>query len=110
MFLTSQSLAYWLIQRGLLDPSVITQGNFAVEELEFHNRGFRVYRPTTKPIYVKQLRELDHPNVLCLRREATFGLAVARTDSVHWLKTRVPTFLDYDARHHAVTVELLQKR
>ncbi len=40
MFLTSQSLAYWLIQRGLLDPSVITQGNFAVEELEFHNRGF----------------------------------------------------------------------
>jgi len=107
VFLTSQSLAYWLIQRGLLDPSVITQGNFAVEELEFHNRGFRVYRPTTKPIYVKQLRELDHPNVLCLRREATFGLAVARTDSVHWLKTRVPTFLDYDARHHAVTVELL---
>lgn len=107
MYLTSQSLAYWLIQRGLLDPSVITQGDFAVEELEFHNRGFRVYRPTTKPLYVKQLREFDRPNVLCLQREATFGRAVARTDSVHWLKSRMPTFLDYDARHHAVTVELL---
>lgn len=107
MYLTSQCLASWLIQRGLLDPSMITRGDFAVKELEFHNRGFRVYRPVMKPLYVKQLREFDHPNVLCLQREAAFGLAVARTDSVQWLKLRMPTFLDYDARHHAVTVELL---
>ena len=107
VYLTSQSLASWLVQRGLLDPFAITRGDFAVEELEFHNRGFRVYRPVTKPLYVKQLREFDRANVLCLQREAAFGLAVARTDSVQWLKSRMPTFLDYDARHHAVTVELL---
>lgn len=107
VYLTSSSLASWLIQRGLLTPSAIAEGDFAVEEFEFHNRGYRVYRPTTKPLYVKQLREFDRPNVLCLQREATFGLAVARTDSVQWLKSRMPTFLDYDARHHVVTVELL---
>lgn len=108
MYLTSASLSYWLIQRGLLAPSAITDGQFAVEELEFHNRGFRVYRPVSRSLYVKQLREFDHTNVLCLEREAAFGLAIVRADSVEILKSRVPAFLDYDSRHHAVTVELLQ--
>jgi hypothetical protein len=107
VYLTSQSLASWLIQRGLLDPAAIVRGEFAVEELEFHNRGFRVFRPTGKPLYVKQLREFDRPNVLCLEREAAFGAAAAQAESLDLLKSRIPTFLDYDARHHAVTVELL---
>lgn len=107
MYLTSPSLASWLIQRGLLDPAVITRGEFAVEEVEFHNRGFHVYRPADSPLYVKQLREFDHPNVLCLKREAAFGVAVAACESAAWLTSRVPAFLDYDARHHAVTVQLL---
>jgi len=109
VYLTSASLSYWLIQRGILAPSAITDGQFAFQELEFHNRGFRVYRPISRSLYVKQLREFDRPNVLCLEREAAFGLAVARTDSVEKLKSRVPAFLDYDSRHHAVTVELLQE-
>jgi tRNA A-37 threonylcarbamoyl transferase component Bud32 len=98
-----------LIQRGLLDPAAITRGEFAVEEVEFHNRGFRIYRPAEEPLYVKQLREFDQPNVSCLKREAAFVAAAAETDSVPWLSSRIPSFVDFDARHHAVTVELLSE-
>lgn len=107
MYLTSSSLASWLIQRGLLDPAAIIGGEFAVEELQFHNCGFQVYRPADRPLYVKQLREFDRPNVLCLEREAAFGAAVTCAESLEWLASRLPTFLDYDTRHHAVTVALL---
>ncbi len=109
MYLTSASLASWLIQRGLLDPAVFAEGQFAVEELEFHNRGFRVYRPAHNSLYVKQLREFDQPNVQCLQREAAFGKALANFNGLDWLRTHVPQFLDYDARHHAVTVRLIPK-
>lgn len=107
MYLTSSSLASWLTQRGLIDPASITAGQFAIQEVEHHNRGFRVYRPADNPLYVKQLREFDRPNILCLEREAAFGAAVAACMSAPWLTSRIPTFLDYDARHHAVTVQLL---
>ena len=75
VYLTSSSLASWLTQRGLIDPASITAGQFAIQEVEHHNRGFRVYRPADNPLYVKQLREFDRPNILCLEREAAFGAA-----------------------------------
>jgi hypothetical protein len=107
VYLTSTSLANWLIRRGLLDPAAVISGQFAVQEIERHNRGFRVYRPVDRPLYVKQLREFDRPNIQCLQREAAFGAAVSRCDAVEWLSSRVPEFLDYDFRHHVVTVRLL---
>lgn len=109
MYLTSSSLVSWLIQRGLLRPSAITGGQFAVQELEHHNRGFRVYRPAEEPIYVKQLREFDQPNIQCLKREAAFGTALANCQTADWLKSHTPEFLNYDARHHAVTVRLISQ-
>ena len=107
VYLTASSLATWLIQRGLLEPSAITHGQFAVQELEHHNRGFRVYRPGNNAFYVKQLREFDEPNVQCLQREAAFGKAVAECSGSESLVSRIPEFIDYDARHHAVTVRLI---
>tara|TARA_R110002072_G_scaffold271038_2_gene430943 strand:+ start:50060 stop:51235 length:1176 start_codon:yes stop_codon:yes gene_type:complete len=109
VYLTSTSLAAWLIQRGLLSPAAITAGNFAIQELEHHNRGFCVYRPAEQSIYVKQLRELDRPNMQCLLREAAFGNALANSDGLDWLRNHVPEFLDYDVRHHAVTIRLIPK-
>ncbi len=107
MYLTSSSVASWLTQRGLIDPAAITSGQFAVQEVEHHNRGFLVYRPTDAALYVKQLREFDRLNILCIERESAFGAAVAKCRSAPWLTSRIPRFLDYDARHHAVTVQLL---
>jgi len=107
MYLTAPSLACWLFQRGLLDPLSITDGQFAVQEVQRHNRGFRVFRPDAAPLYVKQLRVFDQPNVACLQREAAFGRAVSNCCKTQWLTSRIPEFLDYDSRHHAVTVRLL---
>ena len=107
MYLTSTSIAAWLIQRGLLNPAAVTAGQFAVQEIERHNRGFRVYRPLDRPLFVKQLRVFDAPNVECLKKEAAFGDAFSRCGSIQWLTSHVPDFLDYDIRHHAVTVQLL---
>lgn len=107
MFLTAPSIPSWLIHRGLLTPASIVDADFAVEELNFHNRGFRVYRPADKPLYVKQLREVTRSNVLCLEREAAFGTALSNLASAQWLSSRVPKILDYDVRHHAITVQLI---
>lgn len=107
MFLTAPSIPFWLIQRGLLTPASIVDADFAVEELNFHNRGFRVYRPADNPLYVKQLREFTRPNVLCLEREAAFGTALSNLASAQWLSSHVPKILDYDVRHHAITVQLI---
>jgi hypothetical protein len=107
MFLTAPSIPSWLIHRGLLTPASIVNADFAVEELNFHNRGFRVYRPADNPLYVKQLREFTRPNVLCLEREAAFGKELSNLESAEWLASRVPKILDYDVRHHAITVQLI---
>lgn len=96
-----------MIRRGLLDPAEIVRGEFSVEQIDRHNRGFLVRRPAARPLFVKQLTNLDRFNIACLEREAHCFQLVASRETFAPLRSRMPVFVDFDSDRHAVTVELL---
>ena len=107
VYLTASNVAPWLIQRGLLDPESIVCGEFAFEEIERHNRGLRIYRPSDRAMYVKQLKVLDPHNIRCIQREAAFGQLLKTASSGQSFASFVPGFLDYDSGRYAVAFELI---
>ena len=95
-----------MIRRGLLDPADIVRGDFRVEQITRHNRGFFVRRSARRRLYVKQLTSLDRYDVACLEREAHFLQLVARSAASASLRSAMPVFVDFDASRSALTVEL----
>ena len=96
-----------MMRRGLLDAADIVRGEFAVEQIDQHNRGFIVRRPATRPLYVKQLTTLDRFDVACLEREAHLLQLVATDQKSGDLAPAMPEFVDYDESRYALTVKLL---
>lgn len=96
-----------MMRRGLLDAADIVRGEFAVEQIDRHNRGFIVRRPATRPLYVKQLTTLDRFDVACLEREAHLLQLVAGGHESGVLAQTMPEFVDYDESRYALTVKLL---
>ena len=96
-----------MMRRGLLDAADIVRGEFTVQQIDRHNRGFIVRRPATRPLYVKQLTTLDRFDIACLEREAHLLRLLTSGGDFGALAPAMPEFVDYDETRYALTVKLL---
>jgi hypothetical protein len=104
MHLHAANLAYFLIDRALLDPTEIVDGRLSIVDASRRNRNFKVIRQGVPGLFVKQMRDMQTDAMLTLKREATC-YELAR--DIPALARIMPRLIQYDELRHTLVMELL---
>jgi phosphotransferase family enzyme len=80
--LTSVNIVHYLLERRLVDPESVVDGDFMVVEVPRRNCNFRVLRNRPPGYFVKQIQEWAPQSVAALEREA----------ACYWLCAHHPDF------------------
>lgn len=107
MFLTVATLPHYLIARGLVPPSAIVDGDFAVVEAGRRNRNFKVLRRDGPGMFVKQVRQLEWQAIHTLEREAACYRMVQAVPELAPLARLLPGWVDHDPSRGLLVVDLL---
>lgn len=107
MILSTRTLAPYLLDRGLVDPAEVVDGDLVIVDMSRRNRNFRVHRGARPGLFVKQPQDWEPHSAETLRREATCYLLSRDDPGFAALGELMPRFVDYDATRMALTVELL---
>lgn len=107
MFLTVATLPHYLIARGLVFPSAIVDGDFAVVEAGRRNRNFKVLRRGGPGLFVKQVRQPEWQAVHTLEREAACYRMVQAIPELAPLAQLLPGWVDHDPARALLIVDLL---
>jgi len=107
MILSSRTLVHYLLERGLVAPETVVDGDYSAREMTRRNRNFRVLRGALPGLFVKQSADWEPFSTETLRREATCYLLARDDPDFAALGEMMPRFVDFDAPHFILTVELL---
>jgi hypothetical protein len=107
MILTPHNIVYYLLDRGLVTPESVVDGDFLVVEHSSRNRNFKVFRHVSPSYFVKQVKTGEPDALASLQTEATcYWLAQNDADFAP-LADLVPQFYGYDPARHVLVMELL---
>lgn len=106
MYLTSATLAPYLIARDTLDPANLIAGSFHVQEAGRRNRNFKIFTGDGSGVFLKQAPSQTAEVQATLQREAMFHQLVATRAAFRPLAGLGYEMLDYDARRGVLTLEL----
>lgn len=107
MILTSRTLVHYLVERGLVAPETVVDGDYSAREMTRRNRNFRVTLGPLPGLFVKQPGDWEPFSTETLRREATCYLLARDDPDFSALAEMMPRFVDFDAPRFVLTVELL---
>ncbi|HEV7590490.1 MAG TPA: phosphotransferase [Longimicrobium sp.] len=107
MILSSRTLVHYLVERGLVAPETVVDGDYSAREMSSRNRNFRVLRGALPGLFVKQPADWEPFSIETLRREATCYLLARDDPDFAALAELMPRFVDFDPPHFVLTVELL---
>ena len=107
MILSSRNLVYYLVERGLVAPETVVDGDYSAREMTRRNRNFRVLLGSLPGLFVKQPGDWEPFSTETLRREATCYLLARDDPDFAALAELMPRFVDFDAPRFILTVELL---
>lgn len=107
MIITPYNIAYYLLDRHLLTPESLVDGDFIVVEHPSRNRNFKVIRKENAGYFVKQVRASESDAVATLRTEATCYWLAQNDPAFAALAPLLPRFYGYDSRRHILITELL---
>jgi len=108
MILTAATLVHYLVDRGLVAPETVVDGDYSAREMSRRNRNFRVRRGALPGLFVKQPSDWEPFSTETLRREATCYLLARDDPDFAALAEMMPRFVDFDAPRFVLTVELLE--
>jgi hypothetical protein len=107
MLLNSDSVVHYLLQRGLLSPESVVEGDLLVLEAPRRNRNFKITRARQPGFFVKQVQEWDPQAIATVQREA-WCYSLARTlPELAALKEMLPEFHVYDQQRNLLVLEHL---
>ena len=104
MHLTPANLAYFLMDRALLDAGEIVAGRLSIVDASRRNRNFKVLRQGQPGLFVKQMRDMQADAMLTLKREAA---CYEVAQNVPALARIMPRLIRYDESRHTLVLELL---
>jgi len=107
MILSTRTLAPYLLDRGLLSPAEVVDGDVTIADLSRRNRNFRVRRGDAPGLFIKQPQDWEPHSAETLRREATCYLLGRDDPDFAALGELLPRFVDYDAQRCVLALELL---
>src|SRR5215470_2474851 len=98
MFLTSQNLVDYLLERGLVTASQVVDGDYMVVEAPRRNRNFKVMQRDRSGVFLKQVRNWDAQSIGTVQLEA-HCYSMTKEDSLFApLRDIMPQFHFYDER------------
>ena len=107
MLITRETIAHYLLGRGLLSFESVVDGDLLVVEATSRNRNFKVIRTDGPGYFVKQVKTFEAQAVETMRYEtACYRLAHGDPDFGP-LAALMPRFYDSDPARHALVIELL---
>jgi hypothetical protein len=105
--LTSTNAVHYLMERGLLDPSSVVDGDIMILEAPRRNRNFKVIRRKQPGFFLKQVKKWDQASMATLQVEAhCYQLAASHPDFAA-LGGIMPRFYAYDASRSILVTELV---
>ncbi|SIT03210.1 Phosphotransferase enzyme family protein [Roseivivax lentus] len=106
MYLTSGTLATYLLDRATVEPGLILSGDYQVVEAGRRNRNFKVYLKDGDGLFVKQAPMAMAEVHETLNREAIFHALVANRPAFAPLSGMCFSMRDYDRSRGTLTLEL----
>jgi len=107
MYLTSESLPSYMLQRAVLQPQDVTRPGLMIIEMSRRNRNFKVLRSDHPGCFIKQASSSKLITTRTLHREAEFYRQAQNTPQLAAFRAMVPELRDYDPVRHTLTLELL---
>jgi len=107
MVLTTASLAYYLLERGLITFESVVDGDLMVTQASHRNRNFKVLRKRGPSFFVKQIRKWDPRSIAGWQREATFYTLSSKDPDFAPLANILPKYYAHDSVNHILIVALL---
>lgn len=107
MMLTADSLAFYLLERGLIDAASAVDGDLLIVDSTSRNRNFKVIRRRQPGYFVKQMQQWDPQSIGFLQREASCYWGAANDAGFNALAPLVPKYYLYDSRRQVLVVELI---
>ncbi|HEU4560534.1 MAG TPA: phosphotransferase [Longimicrobium sp.] len=107
MILSSRTLVHYLVDRGLVPAQAVVDGDYTAREMSRRNRNFSVTAGAGPGLFVKQPGDWEAFSSETLRREATCYLLARDDPDFRALAEMMPPFVDWDAAHHVLTLQLL---
>ncbi|MEM9061501.1 MAG: aminoglycoside phosphotransferase family protein [Pseudomonadota bacterium] len=107
MFLSSQDVTDFLIERGLLSAKDVVAGEVTVLEAGRRCRNFKIMTGAGGGFFVKQVRSAAADAIHTLNREAQLFTLIAGRDEFVALRRIVPKFRHYDPTRTALVLDLV---
>jgi hypothetical protein len=107
MIITKETVAHYLLGRGLLSFDSVVDGDLLVVEATSRNRNFKVIRAENPGYFVKQVKTFDAQAVETMRYETACYWLSHHDPDFEPLRALMPKFYDSDPARHALVIELL---
>ncbi|HWS88788.1 MAG TPA: phosphotransferase [Pyrinomonadaceae bacterium] len=107
MLITKETIAHYLLGRGLLSFDSVVDGDFLVVEATSRNRNFKVIRAASPGYFVKQVKTFEPQAVETMRYETACYWLSHNDPDFEPLAALMPKFYDSDPARHALVIELL---
>lgn len=107
MFLTVTNIVHYLLERGVVSPATVVNGQFTAIEAGRRNRNYRIVLGDAAGLFVKQINTFDAMAISTLHREAACYRIARDNPAYADLRALMTRFIDHDATRHCLIVELL---
>ncbi|MET0646830.1 MAG: hypothetical protein ABW208_09435 [Pyrinomonadaceae bacterium] len=107
MIITKETIAHYLLGRGLLTFDSVVDGDLLVVEATSRNRNFKVIRTSSPGYFVKQVKTFEPQAVETMRYETACYWLSHNDPDFEPLAALMPKFYDSDPARHALVIELL---
>lgn len=108
MFLSASNLADYLIERGLVDPGSVVDGDWMVFESSRRNRNFKVLRQRHPGLFVKQIQQWEPQAIATLQSEAKCYWLTLNNPAFAPLAPLLPRYFDFDPARYVLVLGLLK--
>ena len=107
MRLTIKNISAFLLEKGLLKPKSVVDGDFMVTQTQNRNAIFKIHIKNNKSLFVKQLVNFDPQNTYFLQKDATCLWLIKNEKTFAALSQYVPEYYGYDPEKQVLIVEYL---
>jgi thiamine kinase-like enzyme len=107
MILNTRNVAHYLMERGLVTPASLVDGDLWIVESTRRNRNFKIIRRQSPAYFVKQVQNWDAQAILSLRCESSCYWLSRHDPDFAALAPLLPPCYDFDDSSNVLVLRLL---
>lgn len=108
MFISTENIVYYLLNKGLVTLKSVVNGDFICIDTSRRNLNIKVIRKHSPGYFIKQIRNIDEQSISDIFREVTCYRLAESDKNFKCLFPLLPKFYKYDPARNILIVELIQ--